>query len=216
MKKTILLAGILVSAASQAIVIDDFTQGPYAVSLQSGSDLNFEAAANVPGGVRGTYVEVLSNPQNQFLDFSISNGFAISSNGNRVRSLVQSGYGFDLAGNTADLNWNLASQATDIAVNFDFNDLDLSMNIYIITNGSGTSVANVNVAGNQLNTFQVLVPLANFVGTGDVNDVDQLVFEFINDASGDYALASFEAVPEPASIAAVGLGLAALARRRRK
>jgi hypothetical protein len=216
MKKTILLAGILVSAVSQAVMIDDFTTGPYAVSLQTGSDLNFQAAGGVPGGVRGTYVEVLSNPQNQFLDFSISNGFAISSAGNRVRTLVQAGYGFDLGGNPADLNWHLLSQATDIAVNFDFNDLDLVMNIYVVTTGSGFSVASVNVAGNQLDTFQVLVPLANFVGSGDLTDVDQIVFEFINDASGDYALASFEAVPEPASIAAVGLGLAALARRRRK
>jgi hypothetical protein len=61
----------------------------------------------------------------------------------------------------------------------------------------------------------VSVAFADFGGY-DFSDVDSMSFFVYADYAGDISVASFEAVPEPGTMAAIGLGVAALLRRRKR
>jgi hypothetical protein len=219
MKRTLVVSGVLIASFANAVLIDDFTTGPYSVSIQSGTDVAFQDAV-VPGDVRHTYLEVLDNDLNQWLDFTIGDGFEIISGGSRLQARVETGYGFvdDGAGGAAedDLNLDLGLQ-NDFVVGFDNNDRDLLLEVHVCgIDGAGHSMASTTVLGDQFIPFYVVVPFGDFGGTIDWTDVDQIVFAFETSPSGDFALTDLTVVPEPASLAALGLGLAALIARRRR
>ena len=73
-----------------------------------------------------------------------------------------------------------------------------------------------SIPGNQVNTpFMMTVGFNEFSGI-NFNDIDQMVVRFDTGASGDLTLTSLEAVPEPGTMIALGLGAAMAARKRRK
>lgn len=210
MKRTLLAVGILFAASyAQALVIDDFTSGPYAVSLQSGSD-SADQSGTMLGSERHTYVEVESNPLNQYLDFTIASGLAITSSGTLLNAYVEILYGFN-----SDLNVDF-SGFNAFKVNFLSNDLPMTMLVGLgSTSSSQFEVISVPVASGV--GFSVTVPFSLFTSFTAFGDVDFLGFGFDSVANGDYAIGGLEAVPEPATMAALAVGLGALvARRRRK
>jgi hypothetical protein len=199
-------------------VIDDFSQGHFSVDLIFGSDFTVTNAANVPGGQRATFFDVLSNPEDEVVSLDVVPGLRVTSTGTRARTETTVAYGFDDQGNPKDLNLNLGSLGTTaFELGFLSNALPLSLSIMVYSNsGVRQSGFNLNVAGGRKDiAFKELAPYTSFVGDADFSDIDQIVIQFINEPDGSYGLGHFAAVPEPASLLAMGAGLAFLSRRRR-
>jgi hypothetical protein len=208
MKLALTFASAMVAVCSQALVLDDFTTGPYSVSIQSGFDQALQNGAMI-GGQRSTYVEVQSNPLNQYLDFMITNGFQLTSSGTLVDAYTKIGYGA-----TADLNANLAGYNA-FKVRVISNDLPMNMAV-TLSSSTGNQSETVAVVVPNGTFFDVLVPFSLFTSFNQFQDVDKISFGLDSVTNGDFALAGFEAVPEPATLLALGTGAAILFARRRK
>ncbi|MBV6457734.1 MAG: hypothetical protein HONBIEJF_00853 [Fimbriimonadaceae bacterium] len=203
-------------AIASAITIDDFTQGQYSVTLQSGSDYKATAAANVPGGVRTTFFDVLSNPEDEFVTLAIVPGLSVSSTGSRARTTTIVAYGFDEFGSLTDLNLDFGSLS---AFEFKFlsNVQPLAMTVRVFSNsGSDQSEFSVSVPGGRNGiAFTQSAPFSQFSGSASFTDIDQIIVELINEPDGTYGIGSFGVVPEPTTIVGVGLALVGLSRSRR-
>jgi hypothetical protein len=79
-----------------------------------------------------------------------------------------------------------------------------------------TSKKDDNLAPNMILMNQTIDIAFSDFGAFNFADVDQVIFQLDSTASGDTVIDSFEAVPEPASMIALGLGVAALVSRKRK
>lgn len=216
------LGGVALATAAP-LIIDTFETGPYTVTLTTpGSmDTAFQSAS-VLGDTRITRLFVESNPLNRDISLSVGNSFAISDNGTMADSWVRLGYGYRQASNGGvevdPLNIDLTTH-TDFAIDFIANDLLNDVKVYVGTwNGTSLdlSTATVQVAGGTQVATRTLVPLTSFTGTASLADADVIVFEFDNQASGDFALSSVSAVPEPASLLAIALGVSGLLARRKR
>jgi len=213
----------VIAASSQALLIDDFTTGPYSVNLvtPSAMDTAFQTAT-VPGGTRTTRLFVESNPLSVQINLTVGSGFAISDSGTMGDNWVRVGYGYENNGSgglaTDPLNLDLSAWNA-FKIDFRSNDLANDVKVYVGTwtgttyNLSTSSL--VAPGGNQTTPFSLYAPFAGFAGTAAWNDVDVIVFEFDNTPSGDFAIERFEAVPEPASILALAFGISTIAVRRR-
>lgn len=202
--------------SASAITLDDFSEGPYSVTLQSGSDYKGTAAANVPGGVRTTFFDVLSNPEDEFVTLAVVPGLSVSSTGKRARTTTVIAYGFDEFGGTNDLNMNLEALSA-FEFNFLSNAQALAMTVRVWSNSGGEqSEVSMSVPGGRNNiAFTQAVPFSQFSGSADFTDVDQIVVELINEPDGTFGIGSFGVVPEPATIVGIGLALVGLSRSRR-
>lgn len=223
MKKLAVLAGVVSVGIANAMVIDDFTT-PYFNSIVGGSDVNFQVGGGIVGGERDVELLVLANPQNQFLDVAITGGnLGIVSNGFATSSIVSLQYdGFnDEVGNTGPgkfLN-NVGSGAplglgfcNAVRIDFIGNDLKVNIQVEARLGGALIGIGNGMRAAGQGVGFEDIA-----MNPAALAAADSLTVRFNADPSGDFAITGIECVPEPASMAALGLGFAALvARRRRK
>lgn len=204
------------AVVASATKIDDFSEGAYSVTLQSGSDYKGTQASNVPGGVRTTFFDVLSNPEDEFVSLSIVPGLTVSSTGSRARTTTILGYGFDEFGGQNDLNMDFGDLSA-----FEFSFLSnvqlLAMTVRVwSSSGSNQSEFFVNVPGGSKDiAFVQDAPFSQFSGGADFTDIDQIVVEFINEPDGTYGISSFDVVPEPATLAGLGFALVGLSRFRR-
>lgn len=223
MKNLIILAALGATAAANAAVqFDDFTTGPYSVTLTSGMDTAFQAAS-VPGLTRTTRLNVESNPLVRDISLSIGGGFSIADNGTMADSWVRIGYGYENNGSGGlvvdPLNMNLSGESS-FQIDFLSNDLANDVKIYVGTwNGSSLDLSTATAVapgGNASTPFSMNLSFASFTGTASFSDVDVVVFEFDNSPSGDFALSQLTAVPEPMSMLALGAGVSAVLARRRK
>lgn len=217
MKKLLFLSALATVASVHAVVLDEFSDGDASVVLSASDQFDFKPAS-VPGGTRGLYLAIMDNPRNQIGEIYVSAGKFTESAGVRTKTNVQLAYGFESDGGsgfiTDDMNLDLSAY-NEFRFNFDSNDLDLMMTVYVGSFNNGYSTVSRLVAGGRNETaFVESFSFGDFAGA-NFGDIDQIVIEFENSAGGDYALENFEAVPEPATMAAIGLGLAALIRRRR-
>lgn len=220
MKNLIWVAALAAVAGARAeVIIDDFSV-PYAKTITSGSNVD-EMSGAVLGGARDVEMRVSSNPLQQQYDLTITGQqLAVVSNGFGVLSTLKLQYdGVDEAGNTGvnKLLRNSAGPAgllqgnNVIRVRFLGNDLDLNVKAVLRTSGSVIAQQEaVRSAGSGIGNLDFA-----FSG-GDAAAADSLTLEFSSVRSGDYAVEGIEAVPEPASMIAIGTGLAALAARRRR
>lgn len=222
-KLGVLIAAVGATAAAQAIVIDDFMTGPYSVTLVTpgSTDTAFQAAA-VPGATRATRLIVESNPLLRDVTLSVGGGFTVVDNGTLADSISRVGYGYESDGSGGvvvdPLGLDLTSES-HFRVDFLSNDLDNTIKVFIGTwNGTALdlSVATAVAAGGHVGTpFSVSVPIASSVGTANLAQTDVIVLEMDNQPSGDFAIANFSVVPEPGTMAVLGIGVASLLRRRK-
>ncbi len=218
MKKFALLALMSLAGMSQAVLIDGFGTGAQGFSIQSGSFVSVANGAML-GGQRDVQGSVLANPANQFLDVNIGGGFSIVSNGFLLDSVVKLQYD-RVDGETPGAGQSLLNSGTGVPlgldgdrvrINFLGNDLPVTVVGILRLNGSQLQIAANNKLAGGPGALDIAFNPANLAAA------DSLTLEFQSAPSGDYALGSIETVPEPASLIAIGAGLAGvLARRRRK
>ena len=224
--KALVILGVVGCAgavSAQALIIDDFNTGPYSVTLTTEGSMNTAFQdGSVLGGTRTTRLFVESNPLNRDITLAIGNGFAVSDSGTMADSWVRLGYGYRQAVNGGlevdELNEDLSGHLA-FSIDFLANDLLNDIKVYAGTwNGTSLdlSTATAQVLGGVPFASSTLIPISSFTGSASFSDIDVLVFEFDNSASGDFALSGISAVPEPASMLAIGLGITGLLARRRR
>ena len=221
MKRTIFILALpLIGAQANAAIVDNFTVA-YANSLQSGTWVDFQAGGML-GGERDVQLEVLNNPFNTFCDLDINGaGMAISSQGFGMTSNVYLQYDRtgDEAGNTGAGKF-LTNGGTGVALLGGFND---TLRIGFIGNDLDVNVKAVaRLSGAIIGSNSALRPGGSGVGTLDIAmspavlaSADSLTFVFSGATNADFAISKIETVPEPLSLAVLGLGAALAVRRRR-
>lgn len=219
MKKLLIGATLCASSFSFAVMIDDFTSGSDNATIFTGSLVEFQGGSMV-GGERDVEMRIFNNPQQQPMDYFIGNGLEITSNGFGIDSrftLQYDGRGDETYGGTSLNAGPGISPALDLSgqnrfrVNFVGNDLAVKVNAIVI--GGGTSTASINVPSNGGSQD---IMFSSFSGGANFGALTSITFQFEPVTSGDFALSSIEAVPEPASMVALALGASALIARRRR
>lgn len=219
MRKIWLIALAALASVSNALVLDDFSTGDSNSVITTGTASTYTAAA-VPGGFRYTTHLITANPLNLSNSITVINGILAFSSKTSVDAIGGIGWGVDASGNVGsnDLNANLAT-FDRFRLNILSNDLPATGEFFVRSasqfTGSFVSGGTFNIPGNAILTNQsVDVLFSSFAGF-NFSDVDSIALVLDTPASGDLVLDSFEAVPEPATMAILA-GAAFFASRRRK
>lgn len=219
MKKiTLLVAGLSVFTVSQAQdIIDDFSI-PYSSTVISGS-VSAVQTGSMLSGERDVRVRVINNPiAGQAARVTITGSqLSVISNDFLVRSTLELQYdklGDETPGVNVQLNngagtANLLGGNTQVDVRFLQNDLAVDVMATLRAQGSVIAqISKTRAAGSGQGA-------ESFNFGAIAAQADSITFTFGAAPSGDFALEGLEAVPEPASMTALALGLAAMMRRRR-
>jgi hypothetical protein len=218
MRAILLVALATAGACAHALVLDDFTDGNINDKIFGTSTNATYTAATVPGGFRYVWHTITSNPFSLSHSTTVTNGIFSTSSKNEVDADTTIAWGVDSTGsvNVAnDLNANLSS-FTQFKFNVLSNDNPATITM-VVRSGSTTAMSAAKaVMPNMVSTSQMVTfDFSEFTGI-NFADVDTIIANINTSTSGDLVLDSFEAVPEPGTMIALGLGAAALAARRRK
>lgn len=222
-----LIAGLLalgcVPLASAFTMIDDFTSGDYEFMTKTvGVDTNALQSGSMAGGYRLVTSNVVANPTTRSLYYiSVGGGFATVESGTQLKNTTTFSYGYMPDANTyalSDLNLNLSNESA-FKLDFLSNESDLKLDILVRSSeqlGGAWVAKSFTIAGGRTETpFTEQISFSNWVGF-DFANVDQVQFIFSNMPSGDYAMTGIYAVPEPATMAGLLVGGAALLMRRKR
>lgn len=220
MRHLLFIAGAVVTTGADALVLDDFMTGAYSKTIQSGTDLAFQSGSMI-GGIRNTFLEVQDNPFGEDFHFEVGNGLAVISSGAGLNGYMSLSYGWESDGGGGrrrrDLHYNFVDSGIDrFKLQFQRNDLPLLVTV-VVESGSGNGRSSFQrvVLGGRNSPFVEEFLVSSLSGNADIADIDQIEWGFDSIDSGDYVIGKLEAVPEPASMAVLGAGLAFLAARRR-
>lgn len=226
--------GLAVSSASAApVVVDHFNSGTQTLTVTFppiGATAASQAAGIMLGGQRDAELQIVGGTAGGNATLRINDvggggaDFLIQSNASTINSTAWIGWdGIDgsashLAGGINTLNsFNLLSTG-NTSLELDLLDVDLSTTFTITAWNNGAAFGSgVSVSKPALSTTTVLMFGFNeFAGINWANvGALQLTISSPN-PSFDVTLHSLIAVPEPTSMAFLGLGAVALLRRRRK
>ncbi len=214
-----IVSGVALSAlAFPVIVIDDFTTGSFSYTRSSVGTSSARVTGSMLGGTRWALSNVTANPNGSQLAGSVGGGVASFVAGDGLVHATDLRYGYTLGGALSDLNADLTAGGNNaLKISFLENTGNLGLLVQLRrTVGTGSQWVNYNatVAASSA-PFDLKIPYSVF-GSFNLADVDQVILRFTNQPGEDYKLGGVEAVPEPATIAALGLGAAALMRRRKR
>ncbi len=221
MRIQLIIGAIFVAGAAQAtVLIDNYSTGIYNKTITGGSDLAFQTGSML-GGDRYSSMMVETNPFGLELQTNIQNGAYALSSQSGVNAMGELGYGFQANGagtSFQDLNFNFSGENA-FKLNFLSSDTPGTVMMSVrssSSNGGAFSSVTKPIPGNSVNTpFMTSFSFSEFAGI-NFSDVDQLVIKFDTGISGDIALDSVEAVPEPATMIVLGAAAAVAARRRKR
>jgi hypothetical protein len=215
MNRTVSVLSILgLAACTHALVIDNFSVGQADIQLTTTGQTATRTVVGAFAGFdrRTTFAEMQASLLNQPLDVKIAgNSLGLVNSGSGSDGFVQLSY-FTAGVRTIDL-----SEFDRFRIHFAENTRDLNLKFGVVTSG-GAGVAigqNLLIAAGTTGVVEIDRGLVAFDTGADWSKVDELVFQFDPMSGGDFAIASVEAVPEPATIALVAIGIAGIARRRR-
>lgn len=215
----VLGATLATPAISVPFVVDDFTSGvPHSASVTGNNTATSRSTGSMFGGSRLVLAAEFNSAYGLRSSIDALPGVAAISN-----DVGNSGE-FWLAYLTtgAVVNGFTFSSATDVDLS------DISMFEFDVLSSDKGFTLNVNFIGDGVTRWSkafgpVASPTTVNVNSGDVvfsgadmSKIDAFYIEVLTERDGDLALTEIRAVPEPATIAALGLGAAALLRRRRK
>lgn len=211
-------------ASARALIIDDFTSGPYSNTIQSGTVIASQTGTMV-GGERDTMMRVTDNPFGFDFEVVINNGLAAISNDVSVDSLFgldYDGVGEETGGEEFVRGPGLGGLdlSTYDRIRFRFleNDQDLQLTVQFRTFTRGMSFGTFTVPANHSPfTFDVLFDGLDSRGEGaDFSHIDRITLFFDGLPSADFALQDIQTVPEPATLTVLAAAVGLLAARRRK
>lgn len=203
-----------VTAASQALVIDTFTDGAYSTGYVNSGSVTVATSASVLGGKRITGLQIISNPFNEDSRLRVlpaaGGGMMAVSSGPGLDHVGRLMYGKSLSiAGTVDLNIDLTSTPILQLSMISSEALTVRTELY-----SGGALIGAVMASNggSLTPYTMNFDFSAF----NLTDVDSILYKFDPLPGGDYVVGSAQAVPEPATMAALALGAGALLRRKRK
>lgn len=210
--------GVLaLGTVANALVLDDFSTGNINDKITAGSNSLFTPAA-VPGGNRFVRHTVESNPLGLTHAVTITNGIMASDSKTQVDATTEIAWGVNaagFAGVATDLNADLSAFSA-FRIKVLSSDQPATLRIAVRANSNPVVQSAIKNIPINVNAMQAIdVDFSEFVGV-NFADVDAISILLDTSASGDVVIDSFEAVPEPASMIALGLGAAALVARKRK
>jgi len=215
----ILFTGAVVAASSANafVLIDDFSSGAFSGSITSGTQF-FNSVGTMVGGDRVAALNVQSNAFGLSFNVDANAGVLTLNSQSGVDGRAQIGYGFDYVDpNTvvdSDLNLDLSGESA-FNLNLLSRDGDTMVTVFVV-GSSGSASSSQMLLGSSINTPEVVsFSFASF-GAFNFADVDQVFFEIDTSNTGDVAITSFEAVPEPATMAILAGAAAIAASRKRK
>ena len=213
----ITLTAITTAAFAQVVTIDDFNTGAYNRNITTGS-ITERQTGSMLGGQRLVTTTVESNAFGLQIQSDVVGGAYSLSSQPQVDGLSQLRYGFGLTGSTitnSDLNANFSNQNA-FRFNFLSSDAAGTLTMAVRSGGGSFVTRSVSFPGNSVNVpFTREIAFSDFGGGVNFADIDQMILTLDTAASGDVTLGSFEAVPEPGTMAVL-TGLALAAARRRK
>lgn len=219
MKKALIaiLAVASVGVANANIMIDDFNTGSATSTINSGFQY-FSQNGSMVGGDRVVYAEVGSNAFGLDLSVDTITGVLSVNSQSGVDGLAAVAYGLNLvsASSTSFDNLNL-----DLSGESAFNvttlsrDGDVDIRFSVRTSPNTYIHVTKSLVGSAINTPEVVTfNFSEFTGA-NFADVDQILVRFDTANSGDIAIDSIEAVPEPATMVVLAAAALAAARRRK-
>lgn len=223
MKHFAFMGFLAVAASSQAILIDDFTTGSATTGFQDaiGSYSSLTPAVGALGGDRYLQMDITANPLQGAARARTQASFGVFSVSSEadVDTAITLGYGYaSVAGPAGSdpLNIDFSSNPL-VKLVFRSNDITLPTTVKLITNGGASSFSrSLNVSGGIVPASPTTFTFDFTADAASLSDVDGIVLSFDTAPDGDFAVTNISAVPEPASMAAITVGIAAMLRRRRK
>jgi hypothetical protein len=205
------VAGLTAGIANAGVIIlDDFDADP-----------NDDA-----GGPRTISSMVLANPFSQPFNAAVDTGVNLPS-GDTGAFVFNAGIGVNAKStirwdnNGAGLNLDLvALGVTALELDFEMVDLPFTISFFSDSGNGGTATFSSGVIAS-LTPQTVSIGIGSLILAGgfDATDVDAVEITFNSGANStaslDFILTEFRAVPTPGSLALLGLGGLAVARRRR-
>jgi hypothetical protein len=215
-----------IATTSHAIVIDTFSDGVFSQSLTSGSWVGSQAGVGL-GGERDSAIQLISNNLGLTGTLEVSGGYFSVSGAPDMELKI--GLDYDGAGDETDgfVPFEVGpgigpvdltqDSGNSFQIAFQSNDLALHMAAFVFSAGGGESRYDATIAAGQ--NFIETASYADFIGTANFAAADRVAFIFDTAKGGDFALnqiSTAQSVPEPASVAILGLGAISLLRRKRR
>ncbi len=225
----LLIAGLTLASASQAFFLDDFSTGDYNSNyFSSGTVSGWVPSAGAVGGIRYLSTTITNNPLGGDARARVVSSAGIYAVGTESQVEITStlGYGFANASNSISSNPLNLDMSSNHILRLTFTSNDVAQTVYATIQGTdlNSGVNNFTVAVNVPGGITPSNPLdVDFDFStvdpgyllGPFSDIDGIAFDFNPAPGGDFSLTTVQAVPEPASMAVLAIGLVALKRRRK-